>query len=218
MVAINLKWLSSTLPIKCISSDRLSHLLQVLASPQGYMNSLWYRSNLRDQDVPKVGNSTYAWWLPPSREYSPNCFISDEVLVRRLTSLKQALCVMKEMSTGEVSEPGSLLRCCDMSAFCLLPHVLHRGASFPLLDWQEFCLAWPLNTEVKGDGTEQGLLPKTNPNHSQAGNFRMEWTGMQLHSKECYTLLINTDKNKDCINIGKVQTAESECQSACYDG
>lgn len=51
------------------------------------------------------------------------------------------------------------------------------------------------------------LLTKTKPNHFQAVNFRMERTGMQLHSKGCYTLLINTNKNKDCINIGKVQTA-----------
>lgn len=117
---------------------------------------------------------------------------------------------MKDMSAGEASEPGSCPCCCDMSTFCPLPHVVYMVASVPLLDRQEFCLAWPWNTEVKGDGTEQGLLPNTNPNHSQAGNFRMEWTGTQLHSKGCYTLLVNTNKNKDCINIGKVQTAEKQ--------
>lgn len=48
-------------------------------------------------------------------------------------------------------------------------------------------------------------------------SFRMEWTGVQLHSKGCYALLITTNKNKDCINTGKVQTAENECQHATMD-
>lgn len=90
------------------------------------------------QEVLKVRNSTFVWRLPPSRANSPNCFRSDEILVRRFKPLKKVLCVMEEISTREVSESGSCLHCCDMRASCLLPHILYMVASFPLQDCQVF--------------------------------------------------------------------------------